>query len=137
MTTIAEASAQPETATPSEDQVGAGHDRRRSGRRARTRDRLMDRAVQDYAPPDALRGTNDLANLLLFLDDDMRETAIAMTRIEEYLGRTLQTLESPELRREHIHALAADARVLDHLDLLTEALESLRRRLAKLSANMK
>ena len=75
--------------------------------------------------------------LRAFIDDDLRETALAMTRIEDYLTRALQTLESPDVRREHVVALAQDAVVLDHLDALSETLESLRRRLGKLSSTMR
>lgn len=113
-------------------------ERRGSGRRGRARDRLLDRGSQPTTVPGgALGAVRDIENTLLFIDDDLRETALAMTRIEDYLHRTLVALESPELRREHVHALASDTRVLDHLDGLSETLESLRRRLAKLSTTMK
>lgn len=117
------------TAEPSE--------RRSSGRRARLRDRLMDRATQAYAPNAALRGVGNIGNLMLFVDDDLRETALAMTRIEGYLTRTLDALESQGLRRQDVQALASDVDVLDHLDQLNETLESLRRRLAKMAGEMK
>lgn len=97
----------------------------------------MDRATRPYAANAVLTGVDNVENLLLFLDDDLRETALAMTRIESYLMRTLGLLESKKLRREHVQELANDARVLEHLDLLNETLESLRRRLAKLSAAMR
>ncbi|MEM6294243.1 MAG: hypothetical protein AAGA54_23400 [Myxococcota bacterium] len=97
----------------------------------------MDRASQVNAPNAALRGVDNIGNLMLFVDDDLRETALAITRIEGYLTRTLSALESPDLRREHVMALASDMDVLDHLDQLNETLESLRRRLARLSGEMK
>lgn len=112
-------------------------DRRVSGRRARARDRLMDRATQPYSPNTALRGVNNIGNLMLFVDDDLRETALAITRIEGYLTRTLSALESPSLCRKDVQTLAADVDVLDHLDHLNETLESLRRRLAKLAGEMR
>lgn len=116
----------------------AQSERRASGRRGRARDRLLDRgSAPSEAPTGTLSRVRDIENMLLFIDDDLRETALAMTRIEDYLTRTLQTLESPEVRREHVHALASETRVLDHLDQLSETLESLRRRLAKLSTTMK
>jgi len=111
--------------------------RRASGRRARARDRLMDRATQPYTPNQALRGVNNIGNLLLFVDDDLRETALAITRIEGYLTRTLAALESPDLCRQDMQALASDMDVLDHLDQLNETLESLRRRLARVAGEMK
>jgi hypothetical protein len=118
-------------------QTDPADERRRSGRRARARDRLLDRGSQPTQVGETLERVRDIENLLLFVDDDIRETALAMQRIEEYLTRTMQTLDHPQLRREHVLALAGDKRVLDHLDRLSETLESLRRRLARLSASMK
>ncbi|HET6583502.1 MAG TPA: hypothetical protein VFG69_08640 [Nannocystaceae bacterium] len=114
-----------------------GPDRRTSGRRARARDRLLDRGTQPTNVGDRLERVRDIENMLLFVDDDIRETALAMQRIEDYLTRTMQTLDHPQLRREHVLALAGDTRVLEHLDRLSETLESLRRRLARLSATMR
>jgi len=96
----------------------------------------MDRASQDHAPNAALAPVRNIENLLLFVDDDLRETALALTRIEDFLGRTLEMLETKDLRREHVQALATDLAVLDHVDRLNETLESLRRRLSKLCASM-
>jgi hypothetical protein len=114
-----------------------GADRRGSGRRARARDRLMDRATRTYTPNAALLGVDDLETMLLFVDDDLRETGIAMGRIEGFLVRTLGLLEQPTLRRADVQALAGDHEVLDHLDQLNETIESLRRRLARLAARMR
>lgn len=97
----------------------------------------MDRGVQANAVNPALAGVRNIENLLLFVDDDLRETALAITRIEHFLTRTLNTLESEDLRRDHVKQLASDPLVLDHLDMLGETLESLRRRLAKLSSSMR
>lgn len=112
-------------------------ERRGSGRRARARDRLMDRASQPHAPNARLLGVENVENLLLFVDDDLRETALAIHRIEEFLLRTLGLLEAQDLRREDVYEVASDTSVLDHVDLLNETLESLRRRLARLAARMK
>ncbi|MBX7080449.1 MAG: hypothetical protein K1X88_14725 [Nannocystaceae bacterium] len=122
------------TPTP---EPATGGERRTSGRRGRARDRLLDRGSQPSVVPGELSRVRDIENTLLFIDDDLRETALAMTRIEDYLTRALQTLESPDVRREHVVALAQDAVVLDHLDALSETLESLRRRLGKLSSTMR
>ena len=51
--------------------------------------------------------------------------------------RTLGLLESDDLRREDVVSVAGDTSVHDHVDMLNETLESLRRRLARLSARMK
>jgi len=114
-----------------------GPERRASGRRARARDRLMDRASQAHAPNARLEGIENVENLLLFVDDDLRETALAIHRIEEFLLRTLGLLEAKDLRREDVYEVASDTSVLEHVDLLNETLESLRRRLARLAARMR
>ena len=108
-------------------------ERRISGQRARVRDRLMDRANTDYAPNPAFAHLRDVENLLLFIDDDLRETALAMERIEKYLVSTLGVLDSSTLDREDIFSLATDPSVLEHVEVLTETLESLRRRMARLA----
>lgn len=74
---------------------------------------------------------------MLFVDDDLRETALALGRIETYLVRTLQTLESRDIRRADVMTLAGDTSVLDHLDALNETVESLRGRLARLASRMR
>jgi hypothetical protein len=112
-------------------------ERRGSGRRARARDRLMDRATQPHTPHARLAEVENVENLLLFVDDDLRETALAIHHIEAFLLRTLGLLETEDLRREHVREVAGDTSVLDHVDQLNETLESLRRRLARLAARMK
>jgi hypothetical protein len=112
-------------------------ERRRSGRRARALDRVMDRATHEYAPNSALAAVKDIENLILFVDDDLRETGLALQRIEGYLTKTLTTLESPDVRRVEVLELATEQQVLAHVDLLCETLEQLRRRLARLAARMK
>lgn len=115
----------------------SGAERRRSGGRTRARDRLMDRATHDYPESDSLRGVRGVENLLLFIDDDLRETGMALGHVESYLLEILRVLEGPRVKREDVHALATDTRVLDHVDMLVENLETLRRRVAKLAANLR
>lgn len=97
----------------------------------------MDRATREYAPNSALRGVADLETTLLFVDDDLRETALSLGHIEGYLMRMLGMLEQPGLSRADVLELASDRKVLDHVDQLNETLESLRRRLAKLAGRMR
>lgn len=125
----------PELAEASDE--SQGRDRRRSGGRSRARDRLMDRAVRDYPEGDALRGVRGVENLVLFIDDDLRETGMALGHVEAYLVEILRMLEGPRIRREEVHALASDTRVLDHIDMLVENLETLRRRMTKLAASLR
>ncbi len=115
------------------EETVAGTERRVSGRRARARDRLMDRANQPYKPNPGLARLERVENLLLFIDDDLRESALSMERIERYLVATLDMLEGDELDRTQVEALATNEDVLDQIDLLNEALESLRRRVARLA----
>ncbi len=123
------------TQTP---QGGAsGAERRQSGGRARARDRLMDRMMRAPQESDPLSRVRGVENLVLFIDDDLRETAMALGNVENYLMEILKLLEAPRLAREEVHALAADTQVLDHVDMLVETLETLRRRLAKLSASLR
>jgi hypothetical protein len=117
-------------AEPTED---AEANRRGSGRRARSRDRLMDRASQPYTPNPELAKIRHVENLMMFIDDDLRETALSMERIERYLISTLDMLEGDHLVRAEVHTLATDTDVLDQIDLLNESLESLRRRVARLA----
>lgn len=97
----------------------------------------MDRATQAYPQTDVLNQADRVGNLLLFIDDDLRETALAMQRIENYLVSTLAMLEKDRLTREQVQSLATDTTVLEHVDMLNETLESLRRRMARLASNLK
>jgi len=114
-----------------------GDDRRQSGGRARARDRLMDRATRTYAVSETLSHARGVENLVLFIDDDLRETGLALGSVETYLVGILKLLEAPKMTREEVHALAADTQVLDHVDMLVETLETLRRRLAKLASSLR
>ena len=125
----------PQSAEPAPE--SSGEDRRTSGKRARARDRLMDRANQPYPKTRALTGVDRVENLLLFIDDDLRETAMAISNIEAYLIQTLAMLERQELTRLEVHELASDTDILEHVDLLNETLESLRRRMARLASNLR
>ena len=109
-------------------------DRRGSGRRARSRDRLMDRANHPYAPNPAFSKIRHVENLLMFIDDDLRETALSMERIERYLVSTLDLLESDRLLPAQVQRLATDDEVLEHIDQLNDGLESLRRRVSRLAS---
>lgn len=122
---------------PGSELAEASAERRRSGRRTRARDRLMDRASREHPESDALRGVRDIENLLLFVDDDLREAGVAMSKVEGYLVQILRLLEAPRVAREDVHALAQDTAVLDDVDALVESLETLRRRLAKLAGNLR
>jgi hypothetical protein len=123
-------------ALPEGSDAGLGN-RRESGNRARARDRLMDRATRPYPKNESLRRVENVENLLLFIDDDLRETALAMERVEGYLLRTLDLLERKDLSRRDVQAIANDTTVLEHVDMLNETLESMRRRMARLASTLR
>ncbi|MBK8261566.1 MAG: hypothetical protein IPK80_09520 [Nannocystis sp.] len=123
--------------TPGGDAADTDAERRRSGTRTRARDRIMDRATRAYPPSEALNQVRGLENLILFIDDDLRETALSMQKIEGYLVSALGLLESPKLSRDQVQTIASDTEVLDHVDQLVETLESLRRRLARLASSLR
>jgi len=114
-----------------------GAERRQSGTRARARDRLMDRATRPSPESDALSHVRGLQNLVLFIDDDLRETGLSLGKVEGYLVEILKLIEQPRITREDVHALAADTQVLEHVDTLVESLETLRSRLGKLAASLR
>lgn len=93
----------------------------------------MDRANQAYAPRPQTSRVKDIENLLLFIDDDLRETALSMERIERYLLSTLDMLEAERLVASQVESLATDGEILDQIDVLNENLENLRRRIIRLS----
>lgn len=114
-----------------------GAERRQSGARVRARDRLMDRATRPNPEGDALSRVRGIQNLVLFIDDDLRETGMALGKVEGYLVEILKLIEQPRLTREDVHALASDAEILDHVDSLVDTLETLRGRLARLAASLR
>lgn len=97
----------------------------------------MDRAVQDTPRNTALVADLETENLLLFIDDDLREAGSALSGVERYLIGVLGLLENPTARRREVCALLSEAEVLEQLDRLAENVESLRRRLAKLAAHLR
>lgn len=108
-----------------------------SARRASHRTQLFER-VDHIDPPNlALRGIRNIENLLLLFDDDLRETAIAMARIEQYLIHTMAVIDSPQVTATDIASMAADTTVLEHLDQLNCTLEGLRSRLFTMARNMR
>jgi hypothetical protein len=102
------------------------------GRRAR--DRLSDR---DGTQNPALTVRHELQNVLLLVDDDLRETAQAMESIEGFLVDALHQLEREDLRREDLLRLAADEKVLGEMDRLGETLMNLKRRLMGIAGTLR
>ena len=84
-----------------DDEAAEGGERRKSGRRRRASDRLFDRATRSYPQTEALSQVRNLENLILFIDDDLRETALGLRHIGlEHTGALLEGSELQEqLRR--------------------------------------
>ena len=100
---------------------------RRSTPRRRTRDRIPDRETTNPA----LSQRFELKNLLLFLDDDVRESAKALARVEGYLGRALALLDDGEVTAAQLDGLADEQAIFDDLHTLDDTLGSLRGRMGK------
>jgi hypothetical protein len=100
-------------------------DRRTHPRGRRLRDRLLDRATQNPA----LTERFELQNLVLLLDDDLRETALALVRVEAFLQRSLELIDQGDLSAESLRAVAEDDEVRAQLDALAEAVANVQKRM--------
>jgi hypothetical protein len=109
----------PPLTTPTEPQKGR-----------RLRDRLADRPGTQNP---RLLSRHELVNLMLFVDDDLRETALALGGIETFLAAALALLDKPDVRADELAHLASDAQVGDRLEQLADALDNLRRRFGALA----
>lgn len=96
----------------------------RTGAGRRARDRIL---AGQTSPSSIIRSRRELENLILFLADDLRESAMAVGGIESFLVRAQRALEKPELTISELHAIADDREVDERFELLADALGSLRR----------
>jgi len=71
------------------------------------------------------------------LDDDLRESAIAVGGIEAFLLETQRILEQPRLAPDEITRVLAEARINERIELLEDALASLRRSMTLICAQLK
>ena len=72
-----------------------------------------------------LQVNTHLKNLTLFLSDDLRESALALSGIEALLNHARNTLERPDLCAEDLRAIVDDRNNVERLELLWDALSSL------------
>src|SRR5256885_16553094 len=93
--------------------------------RRRLRDRLVER--EGTANP-ALAERHDLQNQLLFIDDDLRESALAIGSIERFLADALKLLDGDHVNPRELLRLAEGGDVIDRLDTPSETFQTLRRR---------
>jgi len=101
--------------------------------RRRFRDQLAERETQSGR----FVGRADVANLMLLIDDDLRETAGAMSCIEGFLGEAQRLLDEEQMRADELLRLCASGEVLAQMDALADALQTLRRRLGALAATVR
>ncbi|MGZ3426547.1 MAG: hypothetical protein ACXVCV_07855 [Polyangia bacterium] len=106
---------------------------RRSTPRRRTRDRMPERETTNPA----LSQRFELRNLLLFLDDDVRESAKALSRVERYLGRALALLDDDEVTAAQLDALSDEQAIFDDLHTLVDTLGSLRSHMGKVASTLR
>jgi hypothetical protein len=106
----------------------------RTGAGRRARDRILSGQTQ---PSPALRDRHELKNLILFLGDDLRESALAVGGIEAFLVRAQQLLENPDVDPRDLKSLVDDDEVIERFDLLWDALQSLRRSMGLIHDTLK
>jgi hypothetical protein len=102
--------------------------------RRRLRDRLVER---DGTSNPVLTERYALTNQLLLIDDDLRETALAMGAVEKFLADALGLLEDETVTAADLAQLAGDGEMLDRMDTLAETLTTLRRRLIAIASQIK
>lgn len=101
------------------------------------RRRLRDQLAARDSQPERFVGRADIANLMLLIDDDLRETATAMTDIEDFLGDAQRLLDGAEMQPVELLRLCSNDEVLERMDTLAETLQTLRRRLGTLAATVR
>ena len=97
------------------------------------RDRLPERETTNPT----LAAKSELKNLLLFLDDDVRESGKALVRVEKYLGRTLALLDTESVSSDQLEELAKEQQIFDDLHTLVDTLASLRARMGKVASSLR
>jgi hypothetical protein len=101
--------------------------------RRRLRDRLLER---DGTENPALE-RHQIENQLLLIDDELRESALAVGAVEEFLRRALELLDDEKVTADDLAQLAAEGETLDRLDGLAESVTRLRRGLIAIASQMK
>jgi len=102
--------------------------------RRRLRDRLVER---EGTTNPSLTERYALQNQLLLIDDDLRETALALGALETFLSDALRLLEDERVTAQDLAHLAGEGDTLDRLDSLAETLTTLRRRLLSIASHIK
>jgi hypothetical protein len=105
-------------------------DRTGAGRRAR--DRLLAGEVASLPARLPAASRSELANLLLFVADDLRESALAVGGIESFLVAAQRVLHSDELSAARLAQLLDADDLEQRLAALDDAVTALRRSIANL-----
>lgn len=100
-------------------------ERRKSGKRARRRDQLFTPLLRQHSKH---QKSQRHENLYLLMDDDVREAALSLVRIEQFLLETQRLLKSVD-KRQQVHALFADSQIGLEVDHLSETIAILGNRL--------
>ena len=120
-----------DTPVSSPVETPAGAERRRTPRR-RLRDRIA--SLESTENPSLHR--HELKNHVMLVEDDLRQTALALGAIEAYLTQSMELLEDEALTSEAMRVHAEDETILDRFDTLSENLDQLRRRMRSIAAAM-
>ena len=105
----------------------------RTGVGRRARDRIL--AGHSFAGA-AIKERYELRNLLLFLDDDLRESALAVGGIESFLLRAQTLLERPDLTPAELEQLVGSEDIAERMELLWDAISSLRQSMERIRDSM-
>jgi hypothetical protein len=85
----------------------------------------------------AINARYELRNLRLFLDDDLRESALAVGGIEAFLVRAQALLEKPDLEPDELEELVASEDIAERMELLWDAVSSLRRSMERIRDSLR
>lgn len=107
---------------------------RRTGLGRRARDRILS---GQGGTGRFLKERPELADLVLFLDEDLRESALAVGGIEAFLCEAQSLLQKADLAPDELRRLLDDPRVGERIALLEDALHSLRRSMGIICATLK
>jgi len=110
-------------------------DQTRTGQGRRARDRLLVGEVPPVPDAAARLSPSEIENLLLFVSDDLRESALAVSGIEAFLVRAQRLLESRAASAEDIAELL-QTDLEDRVQSLDDALGALRRSMTELGSRL-
>jgi hypothetical protein len=117
-----------------QDTQGTGEAAKTPGPRRRLRDRLVER---DGTANPALTVRSALRTQLLLIDDDLREAALGLGAVEQFLADAADLLENEKVTAADLARLAERGDAIDRLEGLSETITSLRRRLLAVASQLR